>query len=103
MKDTFKYLDIPPVEAITVHDDFDCHSKCLENSKCHSINVAASKAADGKLWCELLSSDKYRNVDKLKANKSSHYYCVEVILTLSPKINNLYISSSALYYNCYSC
>ena len=74
MKDTFKYLDIPPVEAITVHDDFDCHSKCLENSKCHSINVAASKAADGKLWCELLSSDKYKNFTMYHVNQTSNHY-----------------------------
>ena len=88
---------------ITVMNEMECLFKCCRSHLCLSVNMSPSKGRDGKLWCELLSSDKYRNVDKLKANKSSHYYCVEVILTLSPKINNLYISSSALYYNCYSC
>ncbi|XP_022809351.1 uncharacterized skeletal organic matrix protein 5-like isoform X2 [Stylophora pistillata] len=38
--------------------------------------MAAAKGADGKFWCELLSSDKYRNAEDFKTNKSSHHYSV---------------------------
>ena len=33
----------------------------LSNPSCLSLNLAASKGADGKFWCELLTSDKYIN------------------------------------------
>ena len=69
----FHYLNVTRVGTFTAFDDFDCALKCLRNPLCISINLAASKAADGKLWCELLSSDKYRNVRDFKENKTSHH------------------------------
>ena len=35
--------------------------------------MAAFKAADGKLWCELLSSDKYRDSANYKENMSASF------------------------------
>ena len=59
-------------------DVFDCTSECLSNNLCFSVNLAASKAADGKLWCELLSSDKYRNSTEYKENNDSHHFFIKV-------------------------
>ncbi|XP_027060571.1 uncharacterized skeletal organic matrix protein 5-like [Pocillopora damicornis] len=41
--------------------------------------MAAFKGAEGNLWCELLSSDKYRDIKNYKENMSSHHFS-----TLSP-------------------
>ena len=59
--DEFHYLNAARVGSSTANNDFDCTFKCLRNPFCLSINLAASKDARGKLWCELLSSDRYRN------------------------------------------
>ena len=40
--------------------------------------MAASKEADGKFWCELLSSDKYRDAENYKENTSSHHLSIVV-------------------------
>ena len=73
-KDEFYYLNVPTVGVFTVYDVFDCTFECLSNHLCFSVNLAASKGADEKLWCELLSSDKYRNSTEYKGNKSSHHF-----------------------------
>ena len=38
---------------------------------CLLINMAAFKGVDGKLWCELLSSDKYKDSANHKGNTRS--------------------------------
>ncbi|CAH3140748.1 unnamed protein product [Pocillopora meandrina] len=55
-----------------VYDDFECIFKCLYHPSCISFNLAAK----GKLWCELLSSDKYSKPMEYKQNKSSHHYFI---------------------------
>ena len=77
-KDEFHYLNVPKVGALTAYDDFACSFECLNNPLCFSVNLAASKGADGKLWCELLSSDKYSNAKEYKENKSSHHFFIMV-------------------------
>ena len=71
--DEFHYLNAARVGLSTAYDDFDCTFKCLRNPFCLSINLAASKDANGKLWCELLSSDRYRNSLDYRENKTSHH------------------------------
>ena len=74
----FHHLNVPRVETVDVWDIFDCNFECLRNHLCFSVNLAASKAADEKLWCELLSSDKYRNPAEYTTNISAHHYYIEV-------------------------
>ena len=74
----FHHLNVPRFETVGVWDIFDCTFECLRNPLCFSVNLAASKAADGKLWCELLSSDKYRDPAEYKGNISAHHYYIEV-------------------------
>ena len=61
-----------------VYDVFDCTFECVGNHLCFSVNLAATKGIDGRLWCELMSSDKYRNLTQLKGNKSAHHFFIEV-------------------------
>ncbi|RMX56766.1 hypothetical protein pdam_00018071, partial [Pocillopora damicornis] len=72
--DEFQYLNVPHIELIMVYDDFECIFKCLYHPSCISVNLAAK----GKLWCELLSSDKYSKPMEYKQNKSSHHYFIRV-------------------------
>jgi len=78
MKDEYHYLNVPRVGTYTVLDVFDCTFECLSNPPCLSLNLAASKGADGKLWCELLSSVKYSNPEEYKRNETSHHFSVKV-------------------------
>ena len=78
MTEEFHYLRVSRVGTFTVYDEFDCAFKCLNNPSCFSVNVAASKGANDELWCELLSSDKYRNSKEYYGNKSSHHFTINV-------------------------
>ena len=77
-KDEFHYLNVSRVGTHTVYDIFDCTFECLSNPSCLSLNMAASKGADGKLWCELLSSEKHSNPKEYKRNESSHHFSIKV-------------------------
>ena len=72
--DEFRYLNGARVGLSTAYSDFDCTLKCLRNPLCLSINLAASKDVNGKLWCELLSSDRYRNTLHYRENMTSHHF-----------------------------
>ena len=83
IKHEFHHLNVPLVGTVAVSDVFDCTLECLSNPFCFSVNMAAFKGAHGKLWCELLSSDKFRNSTEYKGNKSSHHFAIEVGNTLN--------------------
>lgn len=83
LKHESHYLDVPKVGTFTVVDIFDCTFECLKIPMCVSVNLAVSKRPDGKLWCELLSSDKYRNFLKFKGNESSHHLSIKVRAVIS--------------------
>ena len=78
IKHEFHHLNVPLAGTAAVFDEFDCTFECLSNPLCFSVNLAASKGAHGRLWCELLSSDKYRNSTEYEGNKSSHHLAIEV-------------------------
>ena len=77
-QEEFHYLNVARIGVFTLHNLFDCTFKCLRNALCLSINVAASKGANEKLWCELLSSDKYRDAESYNENMSSHHLSIQV-------------------------
>ncbi len=79
IKDEFYYLNVPKFGTVAVSDAFDCTFECLSNPMCFSVNLAASKRADGKFCCELLSSDKYRSPEEYKENSTSHHHYIKVI------------------------
>ena len=75
-KEELHYLNVSKLETFAVYDFFDCTFECLSNPLCLSINVAVLRGADGKLWCELLSSDKYKDASQYGGNKSSRHFSV---------------------------
>ena len=78
-KHEFHYLNVPRIRTLAVYDVFDCTFECLSNPLCFSVNLAASKGADGKLWCELLPSDKYKTLSQYyKVNHTSHHFAIKV-------------------------
>lgn len=78
-KEEFYYLNVTRVGMFTSNDMFDCTFECVRNTLCLSINMAASRGADGKLWCELLSSDKNRaDAENYSQNMSSHHLFIRV-------------------------
>ena len=80
IKYEYHYLNVTKVGIFTVHNSLGCALKCLGNPFCLSVNLAASKGADGKFWCELLSSEKYSNPKLYEGNKSSHHLTIMVRL-----------------------
>ena len=82
LKETFHYLYTPSIGSLAAHDVFDCTFECLSNPLCSSLNLASSKRADGILWCEFLSSNRYRNPKEYRRNQSSHhlYFKVNIIV-----------------------
>ena len=72
------YLNVSKIGMLAVNDAFDCTFECLRRPLCVSVNLAASAGADGKLWCEALSSDKYRNSLEFRGNDSSHHFSIKV-------------------------
>ena len=82
LKDEFHYLSTPVIGRREVVDGFDCSFECLSSPLCYSYNLAASRGPDGKLWCELLSSDKYSHPRNYSGNQSSHHFVAKVILRI---------------------
>ena len=78
IKNEFHYLNVARVATSTVYDVFDCTFECLSNPLCFSVNLAASKGADGTFWCELLPFDRYRNFTEFRENRSSHHFSIKV-------------------------
>ena len=75
--DEFRYLNVPRVGIFSVHDDLECIMRCLQHPSCISVNLAL----EIRLWCELLSFDKYSNSREFKQNESSHHYHIVVRLS----------------------
>ena len=65
----------------------ECALACSANAPCVSFNVALSTNENGKLRCELLSEDKFRNPNKLTVSQQFHHYSIKVILKLEIQLN----------------
>ena len=78
VREGYHFLNVPGTGTFTVYDTFDCTFECLSNPSCLSLNLAASKGADGTLRCELLTSNKYINPGEYKENKTSHHFSLKV-------------------------
>ena len=75
--DMFHYLNVDKVGSALVKKLSECNFNCLNAVSCFSFNLAASPDG-GKLWCELLATDKYNASDKFQVNESSHHYSIYV-------------------------
>ena len=77
-EDKFSYLNITILGYSHVDWMPQCSFACLEIPTCFSYNLAAYPDINGKLLCELLSSDKYNNSDKFVSSKSFHHFSITV-------------------------
>ena len=93
IKDAFHHLVVPTVGNFTVDDVMDCIFECLTHSLCLALNLASYKDPDGKLWCELLSADKYGNPKEYKLHDSLHHFSMEVQ-------RNLFIRTFSIEFGC---
>ena len=82
LKEEFHYLDVTQIRKFTIFNMFHCTLACLRNNLCLSLNMASSRGTEGKLWCELLSSDKNRNAENYHKNTSSHHFSILRVRTL---------------------
>ena len=75
----FQYLQGSPLESsCEVDKPRDCALACVNNPPCSSFNLGLSLTAKGKLQCELLSEDKYRNAGKIFHSQQFHHYSIKV-------------------------
>ncbi|CAH3114267.1 unnamed protein product, partial [Pocillopora meandrina] len=84
VKEEFHYLNVSVVGTSSVYDVLDCTFKCICNPLCFSVNLAASTEADGEAWCELLSSDKYRNSTEYTDSRNAHHLYLKSPCSSSP-------------------
>ena len=82
LEEEFHYLNVTQIRKLAIFDMFHCALACLRNNLCLSLNMATSHGTDGKLWCELLSSDKNRNAGNYHKNTSSHHFSILRVRTL---------------------
>ena len=74
-----QYLQGSPLgSSCEVDKPRDCALACVNNPPCSSFNLGLLLTAKGKLQCELLSEDKYRNAGKIFHSQQFHHYSIKV-------------------------
>ena len=74
----FHVLMSTKVDEAYVETASSCLLRCVNNQHCFSTNIAVNPARDGKLLCELLSSDKYNSSEKFGQSGRFHHYSINV-------------------------
>ena len=75
----FQYLQGSPLgSSCEVDKARDCALACVNNPPCSSFNLGLLLTAKGKLQCELLPEDKYRNAGKIFHSQQFHHYSIKV-------------------------
>ena len=78
MEHFYHVLDVPKIEEVAVQTASQCLLRCVNNDRCFSTNVGAFHLPNGKIWCDLLSTDKYNASEKFEANHTFHHYSIMV-------------------------
>ena len=64
---------------ISVSDYIQCALSCLQNVLCFSFNVATVPDINSKQYaCQLLPTDKYRDLDHFALSQEFHHYAIAV-------------------------
>ena len=74
----FHALQSTKVDEAYVETTKQCLLRCVKNQHCFSTNVAATTVQDGKVLCELLSSDKYNSSQTFGQSGFFHHYSISV-------------------------
>ena len=77
-QDKFSFLNITALVKRLVEDSLSCAFSCLDNLACFSFNFAAFPDEAGKFVCEILSSDKYNNLENFLPSKALHHFSIAV-------------------------
>ena len=87
----FQYLQGSPLGSSREVDKVsDCALACLNNPPCFSFNFGLLLTAKGKLPCELLTDDKYRNASRIFPSQRFHHYSIKVNILLYLRIPRTY-------------
>lgn len=74
----FHTLDVAKIVVAYVENPNHCLLRCVKNHKCFSTNIAARPEHDGRVLCELLSTDKYNSSTNFKRSQWFHHYSILV-------------------------
>lgn len=74
----FRYLNITPLISASVKDIQQCGRFCVAHFSCFSINFAAFFTEEGRILCEVLPSDKYKNSDNFLNSEAFHHLSIKV-------------------------
>ena len=77
----YHVLDVPKIEGVAVETRGQCLLRCVNNDHCFSTNIGTFHLPNGKIWCDLFSTDKYNASEKFKANHTFHHYSIMVSIT----------------------
>ena len=82
-------LDVSKIEGVPVQTGSECLLRCVNNDRCYSTNVEAfhPDLPNGKIWCDLLPTDKYNASEKFKTNHTFHHYSIWVSITSTFDLN----------------
>ncbi|KAL9966881.1 hypothetical protein ACROYT_G025018 [Oculina patagonica] len=72
----FHALDDKLIETAYVETVKHCLLKCVKNRQCFSTNFGVTLRDDGKVLCELLSSDKYNSSGSFQQSSSFHHFSI---------------------------
>ncbi|KAL9966882.1 hypothetical protein ACROYT_G025019 [Oculina patagonica] len=98
----FHALDGKKIETLFVETGKHCLLKCVKNRQCFSTNIGVTSRHDGKVLCELLSSDKYNSSGSFQQSSSFHHYSISSPCEIFPCLHGG--TCRALYEkNDYSC
>ena len=74
----FSYLNITSIGSDYVLKGSECGLACVNIPSCFSFNLSAFRDVIGKVICELLPSDIYKNSEKFVLSQSHHHYSITV-------------------------
>ena len=84
--------------TVSVSEYIQCAFSCLQNALCFSFNPATVQDINSKQYaCQLLPTDKYRNLHHFVLSQEFHHYAIPVDFMLTGAIceaGNAYCKSS---------
>ncbi len=74
----FHTLDVAKIVVAYMENPRYCLLSCIKDHKCFSANIAARTESDGRVLCELLSTDKYNSSTNFLRSQWFHHYSILV-------------------------
>ena len=94
----FSYLNITSIGTDFVLNQKECGVACVNISPCFSFNLAAFYDINGRMLCELLSSDKYNNSDEFISSQSFHHFSIVVSALMSACLKEVHFHKFFIYF-----